>query len=202
MCIKWDNTLVQIKLLIVLTTCSNFETIVLTNIGFGQHLGTPCHVLVMSTPGKVYFVVTHKENPFYCSLLSHGTPVHQMFFCDISDVDRAFPSGQDQNQIEEKNKEKNEEKWEKLQGNEERLRKCSYLAHPGVRGWLQPCVTFISIFYGHICYFNSSKTSYVVWNIGIINLICFLEILPILKSPGHVVLFSLCWICWRCIDLM
>ena len=30
-------------------------------------------------------------------------------------------------------------KWEKLQENEERLRKSSYLAHPGVRGWLQPC---------------------------------------------------------------
>ena len=31
-----------------------------------------------------------------------------------------------------------EEKWENLQENEERLRKCSYLAHPGVRGWLRP----------------------------------------------------------------
>ena len=30
-----------------------------------------------------------------------------------------------------------EEKWEKLQENEVRLRKCSYLAHPGMRGWLR-----------------------------------------------------------------
>ena len=29
-------------------------------------------------------------------------------------------------------------KWEKIQENEEKLRKCSYLAHPGVRGWLRP----------------------------------------------------------------
>ena len=47
-----------------------------------------------------------KENPFYCSLLAHGTQVHQMFSCDISDVARAFPRGQDQNQNEEKIKEK------------------------------------------------------------------------------------------------
>ena len=33
-----------------------------------------------------------------------------------------------------------EEKWENLQENKEGLRKCSYLAHPGVRGWLRPCV--------------------------------------------------------------
>ena len=33
-----------------------------------------------------------------------------------------------------------EEKWEKLQENEERLRKSSYLAHPGVRGWLRPWI--------------------------------------------------------------
>ena len=31
-----------------------------------------------------------------------------------------------------------EEKWEQIQKNEERLSKCSYLAHLGVRGWLRP----------------------------------------------------------------
>ena len=30
-----------------------------------------------------------------------------------------------------------EEKCEKIEENEEKLRKCSYLAHPGVRGWLR-----------------------------------------------------------------
>ena len=32
-----------------------------------------------------------------------------------------------------------EGKWEKLQEYEERMRKCSDLAHPRVRGWLRPC---------------------------------------------------------------
>ena len=38
-----------------------------------------------------------------------------------------------------RNLRKFEGKWEKLQENEERMRKCSYLAHPRVRGWLRPC---------------------------------------------------------------
>ena len=49
----------------------------------------------------------------------------------------AFPGGRaahPEGQNEEENEEKSREKWEKLQENEERLKKSSYLARPGVRG--------------------------------------------------------------------
>ena len=50
---------------------------------------------------------------------------------------QGFSSGQ--KTTEEETEGNLRKKWEKLQENEKRLRKCSYLAHPGVTGWLQPC---------------------------------------------------------------
>ena len=63
----------------------------------------------------------------------------------ISGVARAFPGGrvahpEDQNEEEneERLRKKKKKKKQNIQENEEKLRKCSYLAHSGVRGWLRP----------------------------------------------------------------
>ena len=60
----------------------------------------------------------------------------------FSDVASAFqvtggPAAHPEDQNEEENEE-NLRKNAKLRENEERLRKCSYLSHPGVRGCLRP----------------------------------------------------------------
>ena len=60
----------------------------------------------------------------------------------VSGVARAFPDRQAAHPEDRKlgRKWRNfEEKWEKLKENDERLRRCSYLADPGVRCWLWPC---------------------------------------------------------------
>ena len=49
-----------------------------------------------------------------------------------SSIARAFQGGQNEGEYEEK--------LEKLQENEENLRKCFYITHPRVRGWLRPCL--------------------------------------------------------------
>ena len=61
-----------------------------------------------------------------------------------SGVARAFPGGQAAHS-EDQNEEENEENLRKNEGTtgkwvKKKKRKCSYLAHLGVRGWLRPCM--------------------------------------------------------------
>ena len=59
----------------------------------------------------------------------------------VNGVARAFPGGRARppgRPTWGRKWRKFEKKWENLQENEERLKKCSKFAHPGVKGWLRP----------------------------------------------------------------
>ena len=81
----------------------------------------------------------------HCQLYpGNELPKGHIFPLLSSGVARAFQGGRLANHPPERpkwgqNLKIFEGKWEKLQEYEERMRKCSYLAHPRERGWLRPC---------------------------------------------------------------